>query len=120
MAAIGFIGLGHMGLPMARNLLAAGHRVTGYDLSEPALAASAEAGAVPAAGIAEAVRGAELVVTMLPEGRHVRAAYLGEGGVLAAAGTAAADVLLIDCSTIDVETSRAVHAAAAERGLAML
>ena len=117
MAAIGFVGLGNMGLPMARNLLKAGHRLAAFDLDRSAVAAAVEAGAEAANSAPEAVGGAEIVLTMLPEGRHVRAVYLGEDGVLAAAR---ADALLVDCSTIDVETSRAVHAAAAGRGLAML
>ena len=81
------------------------------------MAAAVEAGAEAADSAPEAVGGAEIILTMLPEGRHVRAVYLGEDGVLTAAR---ADALLVDCSTIDVETSRAVHAAAAGRGLAML
>jgi 3-hydroxyisobutyrate dehydrogenase len=117
MAAVGFVGLGNMGLPMARNLLKGGHRVRGFDLSAEARGALAEAGGAEAASVAEAVRGAEVVVTMLPEGRHVRSVYLGEDGVLANAGEGA---LLVDCSTIDVETSRAVHGAAATQGSAMV
>jgi 3-hydroxyisobutyrate dehydrogenase len=115
--AIGFIGLGNMGLPMCRNLLKAGHAVRCFDLSGDAVRAAVEAGAAAAPSAAAAAGGAEVVVTMLPEGRHVRAVYLGEGGVLAAARQGA---LLIDCSTIDVETSRAVHEAAAAGGLAMV
>src|SRR5690242_16588508 len=110
MATIGFIGLGNMGLPMARNLLKAGHTLAAFDLNRTAVAAAVAAGAVAADSAPEAVREAEIVLTMLPEGRHVRAVYLGGDGVLAAAR---ADALLVDCSTIDVETSRAVHAAAA-------
>lgn len=117
MATIGFIGLGHMGLPMARNLLKAGHQVQGFDLTTAAVEALASAGGTGAVSIAKAVADADVVVTMLPEGRHVRAVYTDQGGVLAAAPTAA---LLIDCSTIDVETARAVGAAAAARGFAML
>jgi 3-hydroxyisobutyrate dehydrogenase len=116
-ATIGFIGLGNMGLPMARNLLKAGHAVTGFDLVGDALDAAVAAGAKAAASPDKAVAGAGYVITMLPEGRHVRAVYLGEGGVLAAAkdGT-----LLIDCSTIDVGTARAVCEAASARGLQMV
>jgi 3-hydroxyisobutyrate dehydrogenase len=117
MAAIGFIGLGNMGLPMVRNLLKAGHRVSGFDVVPAAIEVAVAAGVRGARSAPEAAEGAELVITMLPEGRHVREVYLGEQGVIARAGP---DALLIDCSTIDVETARAVSQAAAERGLEML
>jgi 3-hydroxyisobutyrate dehydrogenase len=117
MAAIAFIGLGNMGLPMARNLLRAGHQVVGYDVVAAALDAAARAGARPADSAAAAVSGAECVITMLPEGRHVRDVYLGDQGIIARAQP---EALLIDCSTIDVGSARAVHGAASERGLEML
>ncbi len=117
MARIGFIGLGNMGLPMLRNLLAAGHAVAAFDVVASARAAAAKAGAAAVSSAAEAAAAGEVVLTMLPEGRHVRDVYLGDGGVLAAAADGA---LLIDCSTIDVGTARAVCQAAAERGLAMV
>ena len=109
MAKIGFIGLGNMGLPMARNLLAKGHDVTGFDLMDEALEALAEAGGPTADSPAAAVAEAEIVVTALPAAQHVRAVYLGEEGILAKArpGTA-----FVDCSTIDVATAREVIAAA--------
>src|ERR671919_655357 len=113
MATIGFIGLGNMGLPMARNLLKAGHAVTAFDLVSGALDAAVAAGAKAAASPERAVAGVAYVITMLPEGRHVRDVYLGERGVIAAA---ADDALLVDCSTIDVGTARAVCQAASERG----
>jgi 3-hydroxyisobutyrate dehydrogenase len=117
MAVIGFIGLGNMGLPMARNLLKAGHELRGFDVTAAALEGVAQAGATTAGSPGEVAAGAEVVITMLPEGRHVRDVYLGEGGVL----TRAADgALLIDCSTIDVTTARAVNQAAGERGLEVL
>lgn len=103
MARIGFVGLGNMGGPMARNLAKAGHEVTGFDLSAEAMRA---AGVAPAASAAEAARGRDVVVTMLPAGAHVRDAWLGAGGMAAAAG----DAVLIDCSTIDVATAREVAA----------
>ncbi len=107
MARIGFVGLGNMGGPMARNLVKAGHRVAVFDIV-PALAARCvEAGAIAAASAAEAARGAEMVFTMLPAGQHARAAWLGEGGMAAAS---AADAVLVDCSTIDVTTAREVAA----------
>lgn len=117
MADIGFIGLGNMGGPMARNLVAAGHRVRGFDVVPAALDAAGDAGVEVAASAAAAARGAETVVTMLPAGEHVRAVYTGEGGVIAAA---AEGTLLIDCSTIDVASARAVHEAAAAAGHDML
>jgi 3-hydroxyisobutyrate dehydrogenase len=117
MARIGFLGLGNMGGPMAVNLVKAGHVVAGFDPVPEARARLESAGGEAAGTIAEAVAGAEVVLSMLPEGRHVRDAYLGTGGVLDAA---APGTLLIDCSTIDVATARAVAAAAAERGLSML
>jgi 3-hydroxyisobutyrate dehydrogenase len=117
MARIGFIGLGNMGLPMVRNLLKAGHEVIAFDVVARAVDAAATAGAGAARSAAEATAAAELVITMLPEGRHVREVYLGAGGVIAAV---AEGVLLIDCSTIDVATARAVWQAAADRGLEMV
>ena len=113
MARIGFVGLGNMGGPMARNLLKAGHEVAGFDLSPEALAGFAAAGGTRAASAAEAATGAEFVITMLPAGRHVRDAWLGaggQGGGMAAA--TAPTAILIDCSTIDVATAREVAAAA--------
>jgi 3-hydroxyisobutyrate dehydrogenase len=117
MASIGFIGLGNMGGPMARNLVKAGHALKVFDLSEKAVASLVEAGAAKAATAAEAARDVDFVVTMLPAGEHVRAVYLGEGGLIAAArkGT-----LFIDSSTIDVPAAREVIAAAEKAGMAML
>ncbi len=116
MSRILFVGLGNMGLPMAINLAKAGFAVTGFDLAAEACAAFAEHGTV-AASIADAVPHADVVVTMLPAGRHVAEVYQGANGILAnIVGTP----LLIDCSTIDVETARQVGAASAEQGLDML
>ena len=117
MAAIGFIGLGNMGGPMAANLVQAGHAVTGFDPSEAALAKAREQGVQGAATIADAVQGAQTVISMLPAGAQVRDVYTGPGGVLE---NAPAQCLLIDCSTVDVDSARAVHAAAEERGYALL
>jgi len=117
MASIGFIGLGNMGAPMMRNLLKAGHTVKAFDLSEPARAAAALAGAAAVSGAAEAARGAEVVVTMLPAGQHVTSVMLGEDGLFAAA---AAGTLFMDCSTIDVATARRIGDAAAQAGHAMI
>src|SRR5690606_26294972 len=117
MATVGFIGLGNMGGPMAVNLIRAGHKVVGLDLSEAARARLKEAGGTAVEQIAEAVGMADAVVTMLPAGKHVREVYTGEGGVLAHArpGT-----LLIDSSTIDVESARLVAAAAEAAGMIMV
>jgi 3-hydroxyisobutyrate dehydrogenase len=117
MTAIGFIGLGNMGAPMAANLVKAGHLVTGYDIVPAAVAAFTSAGGRAAASAAEAVAAGDVVVTMLPAGPQVREVYLGNGGVL---GRARKSALLIDCSTIDVDTARAVAAAANEAGFDML
>ncbi len=118
MATIGFIGLGNMGAPMAANLVKAGHVVTGYDLSPAPLEALSKAGGKIAASAADAVRGASVIITMLPAGEHVRDVYLHQGGLIEV--TAAERPLLIDCSTIDVESARTVTAAAETAGLAML
>ena len=114
MTRIGFIGVGTMGLPMAINLVKKGFAVTAFDLNPEAVKAAAAAGMTAAASAAEAVAGADLVITMLPSSSHVDAAYSGDGGVLAAGrkGT-----LCVDMSTIDPAVSRRVAAAAAERGL---
>ncbi|MCS6780989.1 MAG: 3-hydroxyisobutyrate dehydrogenase [Geminicoccaceae bacterium] len=117
MARIGFLGLGNMGGPMAANLVRAGHAVRGFDPVPSARQRLVAAGGLAVEAAAEAVRGAEVVLSMLPEGRQVREAYLGPGGVLA---TAEPGALLIDCSTIDVATARSVAEAAAARGLPML
>jgi len=117
MADIGFIGLGNMGAPMTANLVKAGHRVSAWDVVPAAVAAVAQQGARAAASAAEAVAAGDIVITMLPAGPQVREVYLGNGGVL---GRAAKDALLIDCSTIDVETARAVAGAAGEAGFDML
>ena len=109
MARIGFVGLGNMGGPMALNLLKAGHQVAVFDLVPAALQALAAAGATPATSAAETARGADFVLTMLPAGPHVRDAWLGAGGLAAAAEPGA---ILLDCSTIDVATAREVAAAA--------
>jgi 3-hydroxyisobutyrate dehydrogenase len=117
MADIGFIGLGNMGAPMAANLVKAGHRVTAFDIIPAAVAAVAQQGGRAAVSAVEAVAAGDIVITMLPAGPQVREVYLGNGGVL---GRAAKDALLIDCSTIDVESARAVAGAAGEAGFDML
>lgn len=110
---IGFIGLGHMGLPMAKNLAAAGYVVHGFDLSADALADARAGGVLPARSVADAARDADVVITSLPNGALVRQVYEGEDGVLAVAPLGA---LLIDTSTTDVDDARSAAAAAAEAG----
>jgi len=117
MAQIGFIGLGNMGLPMAQSLIKAGHPVCGYDLSGAALDKFSAAGGIAVRSLDVASMGVDLVITMLPAREQVREVYLGQGGVLA---SAAPGTLLIDCSTVDVETARAVAAAAKVNELEML
>jgi 3-hydroxyisobutyrate dehydrogenase len=117
MTTIAFIGTGNMGGPMARNLLKAGLAVTAFDVVAESLAGVVAAGAAAAASPAAAVKDADIVVTMLPAGKHVRAVYEGAEGVIARCKPGA---LLIDCSTIDVQTARDVAAVAAAAGRVML
>jgi 3-hydroxyisobutyrate dehydrogenase len=109
----GFIGLGHMGGPMAANLLKAGHAVTAFDLVPAALDAAKAAGATLAASPRAAAEGAEVVITMLPAAQHVKAVYLSDDGVLAGV---ARGVPLVDSSTIDPATARFIGEAAAKQG----
>jgi 3-hydroxyisobutyrate dehydrogenase len=115
MAKIAFIGLGNMGGPMAANLAKAQHHVVAFDLSDAAVNAAVEKGAHKAASAAEAVKGAEIVVTMLPAGKHVREVYEKDVLPNVAKGT-----LLVDCSTIDVESARHVAALAEKAGMDMV
>lgn len=111
MAVIAFIGLGNMGSGMCANLVKAGHEVRAFDLSAEAVKRAEGAGARGAKSAAEAVSGADAIVTMLPAGKHVRAIYEGEIFDAAQPGT-----VIMDCSTIDVATARSVGEAAAARG----
>ena len=114
---IGFIGLGNMGLPMAEQLLKAGHNVCAFDVSESCVQKAVELGAKRATTLAELADGAVTIITMLPAGQHVRSVYLGPDGLVA---QSAPGTLLIDCSTIDVETSRAVGTKAIDAGHEMI
>lgn len=114
MATIAFIGLGNMGAPMAGNLAKAGHRVIGFDLSEACCAAAAALGVEIAASGAAAAGAADAVVTMLPAGRHVVAAYD------ALVEAARPGTLFIDSSTIDIASCRAAHDKAAAAGMPSL
>jgi 3-hydroxyisobutyrate dehydrogenase len=116
MSRVGFIGLGNMGLPMAINL-ATDHDVIGFDLSPETKAALVAAGGAAAETIEQAVAQADVVVSMLPAGKHVESVYLDDTGVLA---HAKAGTLLIDSSTIDVDTARKVSAAAQTAGFSMV
>ncbi len=103
MATIGFIGLGNMGNPMAANLVKAGHQVSWFDLSQACLDIAKENGVALANSVVEASVSKDVVITMLPAGHHVLSVYdevLDEAN----AGT-----LFIDCSTIDVDSSRSAH-----------
>ncbi len=111
MTRIAFIGIGNMGGGMAANQAKAQHAVKAFDLSDAAVARAVEAGCTAAPSVAEAVKDAEVVITMLPAGTHVRAVYGEQVLVHALKGA-----LLIDCSTIDVESARVVAKQAAEAG----
>ncbi|MEZ5982351.1 MAG: 3-hydroxyisobutyrate dehydrogenase [Parvularculaceae bacterium] len=117
MTTIAFIGLGNMGGPMAANLAKAGNGVRAFDLSQAALAKAVEAGCAKAGTAAEAVDGADIIVSMLPAGAHVKAVYMNEGGVIDVAKKGA---LFIDSSTIDVDSARTVIKAATAKGFEMV
>jgi 3-hydroxyisobutyrate dehydrogenase len=110
---IAFIGLGHMGAPMARNLLKAGHSLLVFDVVQKNVDALTTVGAAGAATAAQAAAQAELIITMLPSSPHVKAVYLGKDGVLSGVRHG---IPLIDSSTIDPHTAREVAGIAADRG----
>ncbi len=117
MAKVGFIGLGNMGGHMAHNLIKAGHELKVFDLMEAAVSLAVERGATACASASEAASDVDVVVSMLPAGKHVRGVYADASGVI---DSAAPGTLLIDSSTIDVPSARDVIAAAAEKGLEMV
>ena len=117
MSTVAFIGLGNMGGPMALNLVRAGYRLSVFDLVPSAVQTLVEAGATAAATAADAVREADVVVSMLPASQHVKTLYLAAGGVL---DTARAGTLLIDSSTIASQAAIEVATAAKARGFTML
>lgn len=121
MATVAFIGLGNMGGPMATNLVKAGHTVTVFDLVEASCAQLREAGAQVADSAADAVTGAEYVISMLPAGKHVAGVYMGndagEDGLLALLDSS---TTILDCSTIDAATAKTVGAAAREAGIGFM
>ena len=114
---IGFIGLGNMGLPMAINLLKAGHEVTGFDLVQGQIDAFAAAGGKVAMSANSTADGADVVISMLPASRHVEGLYLGANGLIAHADP---KTLLVDCSTISPKVAQAVAAEAKAKGFAMV
>ncbi|GAC1341066.1 MAG: hypothetical protein NVSMB26_29210 [Beijerinckiaceae bacterium] len=114
MTTIAFIGLGNMGGPMAANLVKAGHKVRGFDLVPALRDEAGKAGIEIAQSAAAAVKDADAIVTMLPAGKHVRAVFAE------IVPHAKAGALIVDSSTIDVDSARAAHALAAERRLASL
>jgi 3-hydroxyisobutyrate dehydrogenase len=117
MSRIGFIGVGNMGGPMAKNLVDAGHELVAYDLVPAALDGAVANGASAAGSLHDTIRGMDAVVTMLPAGQHVRGVYLGDEGIIAAADEG---TLFIDSATIDVGSARAAHEGAAAVGFLML
>lgn len=114
---VAFLGLGNMGLPMALNLVTAGHQVRGFDLVQAQLDAFKAGGGVPAPSASDAIPDTDVIISMLPASRHVEALYLGDSGLLAVANP---KTLLIDCSTISPKVSQAVAAQAKAKGFAMI
>lgn len=114
MARIGFIGLGHMGLPMAMHLVQAGHLVTGFDLAPDALNAFQQAGGMPGLSLQQTAHNQDVLITMLQSGQQVRDVCLDEQGLFAKARPQS---LFIDCSSIDITSSRELHQQATDRGL---
>lgn len=114
MANIGFVGLGHMGLPMAINLLKAGHCVTGYDIQATACAEFARVGGLVARHLAELALNQDVLITMLQTGQQVSHVCQGPDGLF---NQCRSSTLYIDCSTIDVNSARTLHQQAQEQGL---
>ncbi|MFD4958375.1 3-hydroxyisobutyrate dehydrogenase [Microbacterium sp. NPDC058389] len=113
---IAFLGLGHMGLPMAKNLAASGHDVVGFDVVPAAVSAAGEAGLATAGSGVDAATSADVVITMFQTGAQVLDAYRGSGGTPGLLDVAASGALFIDCSTIAVDEARAGHALAEAAG----
>ncbi len=120
MTTIGFIGLGHMGYPMALNLLKAGFTLYVYDVMPAAVAALTTAGAIAAPSIAALAKQADVIITSVQTSDQVKAVCLGADGIFAVAKNAHPERLYIDCSSIDVATTKSLHQTAAQHGIAML
>jgi 3-hydroxyisobutyrate dehydrogenase len=117
MKTIAFIGLGNMGLPMAKNLIAAGYNLQVFDLSKDALLQASDAGAWACKSALATLEQAEVLITMLPAGKHVRELILGDQGLIKHIHQ---HMLYMDCSTIDAETARDLHTASEQHGFLML
>ena len=114
---IGFIGLGNMGLPMAINLVKAGHEVAGFDLVDSQLKAFAATGGKVVANAHAAAQDVDVLISMLPASKHVEGLYLSDDGLLAHANPR---TLLVDCSTISPKVAQTVAAAAKAKGFSMI
>lgn len=114
---IGFVGLGHMGNPIASNLLKAGYSVTVYDVSSEAVNTLVQKGATPAKNLVEIAKNADVIFTMLPAGDHVKAVCLGEQGLFA---NAKKNTLYLDSSSIEIATTKELHQHAEKQGIHML
>ncbi|TMO47229.1 3-hydroxyisobutyrate dehydrogenase [Pseudoalteromonas ruthenica] len=117
MAKIGFIGLGNMGAPMARNLIKAGHAVSVFDLNKQVVNELADEGAHAGTTADEVTHGAQLVISMLPAAKHVKSLYLADDGLI---HHLASDTVVIDCSTIDAASATEVGQALADKGIAFV
>lgn len=117
MTTIAFIGLGNMGGPMARNLVRAGYDVSGFDLVPEALEQFEQAGGSRADSVSAATEGADVIISMLPAGKHVYALYLGQGSEEGLFASISSQTLVIDCSTIEADVARQVGESAAELGI---
>lgn len=120
MTTIAFIGLGIMGTPMAKNLIAAGYAVRGHDRSEAAMATLAANGGTPVASLAEALEGAQILITMVPDSPQVREIVQGEGGLLSLADSLTPGLVYADMSTIRPDVAAEVAKACAEKGIQAL
>jgi 3-hydroxyisobutyrate dehydrogenase len=117
MANIGFIGLGNMGGPMAANLVAAGHSVTVFDLNNEAVSTVVNIGAIASSTALECAQDKDFVISMLPAGKHVKATYTDEQGIVSVLNS---NTQVIDCSTIDAETAQFVAKELANKGISFV
>jgi 3-hydroxyisobutyrate dehydrogenase len=117
MANIGFIGLGNMGGPMAANLVTAGHSVTVFDLNNEAVSTLVSKGAIASSTALECAQDKDFVISMLPAGKHVKATYTDEQGIVSVLNS---NTQVIDCSTIDAETAQFVAKELANKGISFV